>query len=116
MGKLYRNGHFGTHFGPKNLRFSGLSWGFKSLLLPTIQSFYPGTFLENRSKSARVLAICERARTAGSDPALAQTSTVDTTMPGRFGDLRVAALSDVGAERDFRPQAALILRYREVRA
>jgi hypothetical protein len=32
-GKLYRNGHFGTHFGPKNLRFSGLSWGFKSLLL-----------------------------------------------------------------------------------
>src|SRR6266851_4704982 len=32
-GKLYRNGNFGTHFGPKNLRFSGLSWGFKSLLL-----------------------------------------------------------------------------------
>lgn len=32
-GKLYRNGHFEAHFGPKNLRFSGLSWGFKSLLL-----------------------------------------------------------------------------------
>ena len=32
-GKLYRNSHFGTHFGPKNLGFSGLSLGFKSLLL-----------------------------------------------------------------------------------
>src|SRR5260370_3852517 len=32
-GKLYLNGHFGAHFGPKNLRFSGLSAGFKSLLL-----------------------------------------------------------------------------------
>ena len=31
-GKLYRNGHFGTHVGAKNLRFSGLSSGFKSLL------------------------------------------------------------------------------------
>jgi hypothetical protein len=32
-GQLYRNGHFGTHFGLKNLRFSGLAAGFKSLLL-----------------------------------------------------------------------------------
>jgi hypothetical protein len=37
-GKLYRNSHFGKHFGAKNLRFSGLSAGFKSLLLHQIRS------------------------------------------------------------------------------
>ena len=52
-GKLYRNSHFGTHFGPKNLGFSGLSLGFKSLLLhhPVPQV---SDISENRSKSTRV--------------------------------------------------------------
>ena len=35
-GKLYRNGHFGTHFGPKNLRVSGFSRGFKPLSLDNL--------------------------------------------------------------------------------
>ena len=48
--KLYRNGHFGAHFGPKNLRFSGLSLVFKSLLLHQI-SFV------NQRLSARICPI-----------------------------------------------------------
>ena len=52
-GKLYRNSHFGTHFGPKNLGFSGLSLGFKSLLLHhPVPQF--SDISENRSKSTRV--------------------------------------------------------------
>ena len=55
-GKLYRNGHFGAHFGPRNLRFSGLSWGFKSLLLHHFT-------LSNQRLSSRICPIGRLLRT-----------------------------------------------------
>ena len=52
-GKLYRKSHFGKHFKPKKLRFSGLSLGFKSLL-PHHPVPQFSDISENRSKSTRV--------------------------------------------------------------
>jgi len=47
-GKLYRNSHLGKHFDPKKLGSSGLSHGFKSLLLHQISRVIQRLFSGDR--------------------------------------------------------------------